>query len=95
MDDQQQQPAAGDDPPVEEGHSHVMAIGFYIGGILAGIGAILVVYGLVGPTGPTDRSLGFDLNTAWGAIMVVGGGLAVVWSWLARRGGHRAGRVTG
>jgi len=53
--------------------SHVLAIGFYIAGIILIIGTTLTLYGLLGPAQQEYKSLGININLWWGLFMVVFG----------------------
>ena len=57
--------------PEHSGTSHALAIGFYISALILVIGTILVLYGLLGPTTQTAKSLGININLWWGLVMVV------------------------
>ena len=59
--------------PEHSGTSHALAIGFYIAALVLIIGTILVLYGLLGPTAQTGKSLGININLWWGLVMVVVG----------------------
>ncbi len=52
------------------GSSHALAIGFYIGAVVLIFGTLLVLYGLLGPSGQTYKSLGLNINLWWGLFMV-------------------------
>ena len=58
---------------LQSGASHVMAIGFYIAGIILIIGTALTLYGLLGPAQQQYKSLGININLWWGLFMVVFG----------------------
>lgn len=51
------------------------------------LGAMLVIYGLA--TGPSERSLGINIDLYWGIVMAVFG--VIMWG-LARRGNRHAAR---
>jgi hypothetical protein len=57
-----------------------------IGGLLAILGAILVVYGLTGDPAQYRKSNGRNINVAWGSVLVVAGGAFL---WGSRRGAAR------
>ena len=57
--------------PEHSGTSHALAIGFYISALILVIGTILVLYGLLGPTAQTAKSLGININLWWGLVMVI------------------------
>ncbi len=59
-----------EEEPQRSGSSHALAIGFYIGAVVLIFGTILVLYGLLGPSGQTYKSLGININLWWGLIMV-------------------------
>lgn len=47
------------------------------------LGALLVIYGVVSDPAVYARSLGFNVNLTWGAVLVVFGGVML---FLSRRG---------
>ena len=47
-----------------------MMIGFYISAMLLIFGAILVLYGLLGPAKQLDKSLNTNVDLWWGLFMV-------------------------
>jgi len=51
-----------------------------IGLLLAVIGAQLTVFGLAGEDSIYQRSLGLNINLAWGLVMSAAGGLFLLWS---------------
>lgn len=53
-----------------------------IGALLAIVGAILLVFGLVSDPALYERSLGLNINAWWGAALLVVGGTMLA---LARR----------
>jgi hypothetical protein len=54
-----------------------------IGLLFTAIGAILTVYGAVSDTAMYERSLGFNVNLVWGALLLVFG---LIMLFLGRRG---------
>jgi hypothetical protein len=59
--------------PEHSGTSHALAIGFYIAAVILLFGAVLVLYGLLGPSEQTQKSLGININLWWGLFMVAFG----------------------
>lgn len=53
-----------------------------IGALLAIVGAILLVFGLVSNPALYERSLGLNINAWWGAVLLLVGGAMLA---LARR----------
>lgn len=47
------------------------------------LGAVLSAYGLVGDAAQYQRSLGININLAWGAVMIAFGGALLLWRRLA------------
>lgn len=70
-----------------EGGSHVIAIGNYIGALLAVFGVLIALYGLFGPPEQTEKSLGYNINLWWGLVMIACGGLGFLGTYLSRRKG--------
>lgn len=52
-----------------------------IGLMFAILGALLLVWGLVSPSSLYARSLGLNVNAAWGTVLLVFGGVML---WLGR-----------
>ncbi|QYJ15207.1 hypothetical protein Rxycam_01022 [Rubrobacter xylanophilus DSM 9941] len=71
--------------PEHSGTSHALAIGFYVAAIILAFGAILVLYGLLGPTGQLRKSLGINANLWWGLFMVAFGIVVLALSWFSPR----------
>ena len=55
---------------LRSGGGHALAIGFYIGTLVVLIGTILALYGLLGSSEQTYKSLGININLWWGLFMV-------------------------
>ncbi|HUT08245.1 MAG TPA: hypothetical protein VMY15_05315 [Candidatus Latescibacteria bacterium] len=57
------------------GQGHVLDLKLPIGGLLSAYGLLLGIYGLVSKKEMYAKSLGFNLNLAWGILMLaIGGG---------------------
>ncbi len=67
------------------GTSHGLAIGFYIAAVVLIFGTILVLYGILGPSSQTQKSLGINLNLWWGLFMVAFGCVVLGLSWASPR----------
>lgn len=67
------------------GSGHALAIGFYVAAIVLIFGTILVLYGLLGPAGQTQKSLGINVNLWWGLFMVAFGCVVLGMSWASPR----------
>jgi protein-S-isoprenylcysteine O-methyltransferase Ste14 len=63
-----------------------------IGALLAVIGAILVVFGVLSDPALYERSLGLNVNTWWGAALLLVGGAMLALARRARPAGHAAPR---
>ena len=57
-----------------------------VGVMFAIMGALLVGYGLFGDPTIYARSLGINVNTIWGAVLLAGGGLFLALAARARSG---------
>ena len=62
-----------------------------IGSMFAILGVLLLGYGLISGHEIYARSLGINVNVAWGAVLVVFGGVMLLLSWHAGRNAHRDG----
>lgn len=71
--------------PEHSGTSHALAIGFYVAAIVLIFGAILVLYGLLGPAGQLQKSLGINANLWWGLFMIIFGLVVLALSWFSPR----------
>lgn len=69
----------------EGGGRHALAIGYYIGSILAVFGAIILVYGLFRPDPPASENVVADLNIWWGAVLILFGIGVLALSAVSRR----------
>jgi hypothetical protein len=56
-----------------------------IGTMFSILGVLLVAYGLISDTEIYRRSLGINVNLAWGAVLVVFGGVMLALSWRSGR----------
>jgi drug/metabolite transporter (DMT)-like permease len=63
-----------------------------IGALLAVIGAILVVFGVLSDPTLYERSLGLNVNAWWGAALLLVGGAMLALARRARHAGHTAPR---
>jgi len=79
--------------PEHSGTSHALAIGFYVAAIVLVFGAILVLYGLLGPAGQLQKGLGINANLWWGLFMVAFGVVVLVLSWFSPRRRAAAGEA--
>ena len=59
--------------PEDSGNRHGLAIGYYVAAVVLIFGAILVLYGILGPASQTQKSLGYNLTLWWGLFMVAFG----------------------
>lgn len=71
--------------PEHSGTSHALAIGFYIAAVILIFGTVLVLYGLLGPSEQTQKSLGININLWWGLFMVAFGCVVLGASWASPR----------
>ena len=84
-----------DQTPVPEGPEEsgdpLLAIGFPVGWMIAILGSILVLYGLLGSP-ENARSLGININLWWGLVMVAfgAGTLGLSYASSRRAGGGRS-----
>jgi hypothetical protein len=69
--------------PEHSGTSHALAVGSYVAAIVLIFGAILVLYGLLEPTGQLRKSLGINANLWWGLFMVAFGVVVLALSWFS------------
>lgn len=58
-----------------------------IGAMFSILGVLLVAYGMISDTEIYRRSLGLNVNLAWGVVLLVFGGSMLALSW---RSGRRA-----
>lgn len=77
MSERDEKPAVKEDSTLapegpEESGAPLLAIGFPVGWMIAILGSILVLYGLLGSP-ENARSLGININLWWGLVMVVFG----------------------
>ena len=56
---------------IEQGKGHFLDLKLPIGWLLSSYGLLLGVYGLVTNKEMYQKSLGFNLNLAWGVLMLV------------------------
>ena len=70
------------------GRGHVLDLKLAIGWLLSAYGVLLGIYGLVTKKEIYQKSLGFNLNLAWGALMLIIGGGFLLAAFLKR--GKRA-----
>ncbi len=61
-----------------------------IGALLAIVGAILLVFGLVSNPALYERSLGLNINAWWGAVLLLVGGAMLALARRARPAGRGA-----
>lgn len=73
------------DRPDGTGGRHTLAIGYYVGALVLGFGAILLLTGLFTPPTRSEERLGFDLSAWWGGVMALFGLVIVGLSWWSRR----------
>jgi hypothetical protein len=64
---------------------HVLDLKLPIGGLLSAYGVLLTVYGLVTKKEMYAISLGFNLNLAWGILMIVIGGGFLLTAFLKKK----------
>jgi hypothetical protein len=64
---------------------HVLDLKLPIGGLLSAYGVLLTVYGLVTKKEMYAISLGFNLNLAWGILMIVIGGGFLLTAFLRKK----------
>jgi hypothetical protein len=62
-----------------------------IGSMFAILGVLLLGYGLISGPEIYARSLGININIAWGAVLVVFGAVMLLLSWYAGRNARRGG----
>jgi multisubunit Na+/H+ antiporter MnhG subunit len=62
-----------------------------IGSMFAILGVLLFAYGLISGPEIYARSLGININIAWGVVLVVFGAVMLLLSWHAGRGARRDG----
>jgi hypothetical protein len=55
----------------EQGKGHFLDLKLPIGWLLSAYGVLLGIYGLVTKKEMYEKSLGFNLNLAWGVLMLV------------------------
>jgi hypothetical protein len=56
-----------------------------IGLLFAIVGALLTLYGLLGPTATGQRTLGINVNLWWGLVLLLFGAVMLLLSRAARR----------
>jgi hypothetical protein len=56
---------------MEQGKGHLLDLKLPIGWLLSAYGLLLGIYGLVTNKEMYQKSLGFNLNLVWGALMLV------------------------
>jgi hypothetical protein len=71
------------------GQGHVLDLKLPIGWLLSAYGLLLAIYGLVTKKEMYAKSLGFNLNLAWGILMLAIGGGFLLTAFLKK---ERAGR---
>jgi hypothetical protein len=64
---------------------HVLDLKLPIGWLLGFYGVVLTIYGLVTKKEVYEKSLGLNVNLAWGALMVVIGGVFLLTALLKRK----------
>ena len=66
------------------GQAHVLDLKLPIGWLLSAYGLLLGIYGLVTKKEMYAKSLGFNLNLAWGILMLIIGGGFLLAAFLKR-----------
>jgi len=81
-------PQAEADKEPEKGmtQGHVLDLKLPIGGLLSAYGLLLTIYGLLTKNDPMyAKSLGYDVNLAWGILMLAVGGLFLLTAFLKKK----------
>jgi hypothetical protein len=73
----------GQDSGMSRGH--VLDLKLPIGWLLGFYGVVLTIYGLVTKKEVYQKSLGLNVNLAWGALMIVIGGVFLLTALLKRK----------
>ncbi len=73
------------EPEKGMGEGHALDLKLPIGWLLGGYGVVLTVYGLLTKGELYERSLGFNVNLAWGILMILIGGAFLLTALLKRR----------
>jgi hypothetical protein len=68
----------------EQGKGHFLDLKLPIGWLLSAYGVLLGIYGLVTKKEMYEKSLGFNLNLAWGVLMLVIGAGFLLTAFLKR-----------
>jgi hypothetical protein len=78
---------AGEGREADSGMSrgHVLDLKLPIGWLLGFYGVVLTVYGLVTKKEVYEKSLGLNVNLAWGALMLVVGGFFLLTALLKKK----------
>jgi hypothetical protein len=63
---------------------HFFDLKLPLGGLLAGYGLLLILYGLFSGSELYEKSLGININLIWGVLMLIVGGLFLGTFWLKR-----------
>lgn len=66
------------------GRAHLLDLKLPIGCLLSAYGVLLGIYGLVTKKELYEKSLGLNLNLAWGILMIVIGGLFLLTAFLKK-----------
>ncbi len=77
---------AAKEPERGMGQGHVLDLKLPIGWLLSAYGLLLGVYGLLTKKEFYEKSLGLNLNLAWGILMLVIGGSFLLTAFIKRNG---------